>query len=185
MKNLAMLPRNLTRLCFLNFWMPLVSVSYFSHYLNYVSYEVFLINCTACSTRYNEDWGYSPPTARRRWWRRQHLHQTRPKDLENKQNRKHHGTHYHSRSLAAVLMPSSAGRALGTPICFSSGPTNFLPFGCPNHLIITMNMFFAPKSPPKRAFESSMPIFLGLSVPNFFHADDKSYERSQFIALKT
>ena len=28
--------------------MLLVSVSYFSHYLNYVSYEVFLINCTAC-----------------------------------------------------------------------------------------------------------------------------------------
>ena len=34
--------------CFLNFSILLVSVSYFSQDLNYVSYKVFLINCTGC-----------------------------------------------------------------------------------------------------------------------------------------
>ena len=34
--------------CFLNFSILLVYVSYFYQDLNYVSYEVFLINCTGC-----------------------------------------------------------------------------------------------------------------------------------------
>ena len=36
--------------CFLNFSILLVYVSYFYQDLNYVSYEVFLINCTGCMT---------------------------------------------------------------------------------------------------------------------------------------
>ena len=37
-------------LCFLNFLIRLVSVSYFAQDLNYVSYKVILIKGTACMT---------------------------------------------------------------------------------------------------------------------------------------